>query len=123
MGVYGNFISNFPELYETMYISENGEDYQSLRAIYIPQSGLSLIRNKGGIDLNGLDVLYVPIKYCNKIKVGMYFKRNKKSAVQKVVNDVEYWKSGDYHVFLIEKVSGHNPEMKGIVDIRTPIYS
>lgn len=122
-GVYGDFISNFPELYETMIVWEEGKERQKIRAVFIPEKGLSLARLKEGIDVTGLNAIYVPVKECSKIKIGMFFKRNEKDAVQKIINDLEYYRSGDFHVFLIEKVTGVNPEQNGILNIAKPIYS
>lgn len=120
-GVYGDFINNFPELFETMMVWEEYKKPRKIRGVYIPQSGISMLRLKGGMDITGVDAIYVSKKY--NIKLGMFFKRSNGSDVQKIINIVEYEKPGGFQVFLIERVTGVNPEQTTDLRTKKPLYT
>lgn len=123
MGVYGSFITNFPELFERMEVWEENKEHIKIKGIYIPENGMSLMRLKGGIDLTGLDALYVLLNESKKIKLGMFFQRKEKNAVFRIVKEVEYQRAGDYKVYLIEKVSGENDLQRGLLNIASPLFT
>lgn len=115
MGVYGGFVTCFPELYETMSAwAGDGKPYK-FRGLYIPENGVQLSRLKDSIDIAGYDALYIEEKHSPYLKVGMFFKRGDATAVMKIAQDVGYNVAGDFHVYLVQKVTGVNPEQTAIL--------
>ena len=117
MGVYGNFLTPFPELKErlTVWTLDDRSDERTIIGIYMTTGGGGIKRKKytsgnTSLDIQDSDELYVSHKYDDKIKVGDYFLRGKDSRIYRVINEKPYDMAAGYHWFDVERVTGATPD-------------
>lgn len=120
MGVYGNFLSAFPELLQSISIwsRDDKSDEHTIAGIFIPTKGGKLKRyvfsNKAGysdynstaIDRTDDDQLFVGIAFRDKVHIGDYFADPEDGSLHRLVGEVSYMHSGGFVVFTTERVTG-----------------
>lgn len=116
-GVYGDFIENFPELYELhdVWTKEDRSDVRRITAVYMPDKGDGIKRKKytsgnTALDLQNVDVIYVRAIFRDKIAVGDYIQKVGDPYFMRVVNDIPYVKAAGYMLFAVERVTGATPD-------------
>ena len=117
MGVYGNFLTPFPELKERIVVwtKEDRSDERTIIAIYMTTGGGGIKRKKytsgnTALDIQDSDDLYVSTKYDGQIKVGDYFKRPRSAYIYRVVNRKPYDMAAGYQWYDVERVTGATPD-------------
>lgn len=110
--VYGDFLSCFPELNEsiTVWTNPDKSDSRAIPAIYIPIGGSNIKRRKltsgnTALDIVDDDQLFIHTSYSNQISTGDYFCRSDK-IIWRVVGKLNYSLPADFLVLKIEKVTG-----------------
>lgn len=117
MGVYGNFLTHFPELKEriTVWTKDDHSDEHVIVAIYMTTGGGGIKRKKytsgnTALDIQDTDDLYVSYRYNSGIKVGDYFKRPRSEYIYRVVNRKPYDTAAGYQWYDVERVTGATPD-------------
>lgn len=117
MGVYGNFLTVFPELKERINVwsADDHSDERTVVAIYITSQGSRIKRRKytsgnTSLDTKGEDTLFVSGKYQEQIHEGDYFKRQKCAYTYRVVQKAPYDLAAGYQVYTVERVTGATPD-------------
>ena len=117
MGKYGDFITCFQELMETIEVWAKADksDLHRIRAVYIPSGGDSIKRRKytsgnTGLDIVGDDLLQVHFIYKGKINVGDYFRRENDPEMWRATGLLDYTKPADFLQFTVERVTGATSE-------------
>lgn len=112
-GVYGSFIENFPELFETFTIwySDDKSDAITVRAVYMPNKGNGIKRRKytsgnTALDITEDDHFYISRKYDSQVKIGAYVQKLNDNIIMRLTKVVPYDKAAGYRVYLIERVNG-----------------
>lgn len=112
-GVYGGFITCFPELFETLtfWSDAEGLNTRSVRGIYSPSHGLGATRlrlaRKGfSNDIEGEDKVLLSYKYKDAFKIGDFFSREKSKRVYRVTGETEYRKGADFIELVVQPVAG-----------------
>lgn len=120
MGVYGNLLSAFPELYRkiTIWTAPDKSDARDIVGVYLPTRGDKLKRfnfsNKSGasdynstaIDYSDDDQLFVGQSYRKMVHVGDYFYDPDENDIHRIMGEVDYNHPGGFMVFTTERVTG-----------------
>ena len=127
-GVYGSFVECFPEITKTYTMWTVPEETWTVRAMYIPSKGESIVRKKltagnTALDIADDDLIFVKEKFAKLIHEGDYFQRNGDSIMQRVVKDLGYDLSGGYHIFTVQRVGGSRPDQTGSLDVKAGTYA
>lgn len=117
MGVYGNFLTVFPELKERIVVwsKDDHSDERTVVAIYITSQGSRIKRRKytsgnTSLDIEDEDTLYVSSKYQEQVHEGDYFKRRKSAYTYRIVQKAPYDLAAGYQVYTVERVTGATPD-------------
>ena len=104
-GVYGSFIENFPELYESFIVwtKEDKSDVRTVRGIYMPSNGDTIKRRKytsgnTALDIKEVDEFYISRKYDNYVKTGDYIQKVKDNIIRRLTGMVPYDKAAGYRI-------------------------
>lgn len=122
MGVYGNLLSAFPELYRRLEVwtQRDRSDVRIITGIYIPTSGNKLKRfiftNRRGlsdygssaIDYSDNDRLFIPSIFRDKIHIGDYVHDPDEMEEHRIMGEIDYTHAGGYIIFDTERVTGAN---------------
>ena len=111
-GVYGSFIENFPELYESFIVwtKEDKSDVRTVRGIYMPSNGDTIKRRKytsgnTALDIKEVDEFYISRKYDNYVKTGDYIQKVKDNIIRRLTGMVPYDKAAGYRIYVVERVT------------------
>lgn len=124
MGIYGNFLSAFPELSRKVHVWTNKDksDIRTIVAVYMPTKGNKLKRwqfskaqglgRAGGsaIDYSDDDIMYVSAKYTGLISVGDYIDDPDGKTIHRVMGERDFAHSGGFKVFSTERLTGATAE-------------
>lgn len=124
MGVYGNFLSAFPELYRRIEVwtKEDKSDVRTITGVYLPTKGDKLKRwqfsnrsgmsdyNSTAIDYSDDDQLYVAYTFRNMVHVGDYFYDPDENDMHRIMGEVDYSHPAGYLIFSTERVTGASTE-------------
>lgn len=129
-GVYGTFIENFPELFDTFNIWYEGEEdiKYTVRAIYMPDKGDGIKRRKytsgnTGLDIIEDDVFYISHKFNNTTKIGAYVQKLNDNIIMRLTKVVRYDKAAGYYVYTIEKVTGTTLDKDKKLDVKEATFA
>jgi len=113
MGVYGNLLTAFPELYRRIpvWTKEDKSDIRDIVGIYLPSKGGLLKRwkysNRGSAsDYRNDDQLFVSIKFKDSVHIGDYFYDPDDGELCRIMGDLNYRHPGGFVVYTTEKVTG-----------------
>lgn len=120
MGVYGNFLSAFPELYRTIEIwtKPDKSDIREIAGVYLPTKGDKLKRfnfaNKAGmsdynataIDYIDDDQLFISQTFRDKVVIGDYFYDPDEHDIHRIIGEIDFMHAGSFKVFTTERVTG-----------------
>ena len=107
-GVYGDFLTAFPELFRTIEF----RDGRKIRGILVDTTNANIFRQKTGnkstsvLDMNNYSKLYIPTKTAKTIKESDRFVHPEEGYEMTIVGRVPYNQPAGYSVFLAERVSG-----------------
>lgn len=125
MGVYGSFLSSFPELFERFKVmSREGVNY-TIRGIYIPSRGDGIDRKTESFvnwvgDISSNDNLFVSRRFIDKIDIGTYVYH--KNDTFKVVKKQDFDRIGSFTIFELQRVQGATLEQDESVNINQGVY-
>lgn len=128
--VYGEFLTVFPELLETVQVftEEDKSDIRAIRAIYIPHGGDGIKRRKYTSGNTALDIveddnLYVPVKYVDKISIADYILLETVSYPMRVTKKMDYIRQAGYIVYKIERITGATSDQDAVLPIKEPTFA
>lgn len=126
MGVYGSFLSAFPELLERIEIMTRTGERHTIKGAYIPSYGDEIDRKKETSanwvgDTSSDDSLFVSNRYADLIDIGTYVYRAKDTY--KVVKKQDFNRTGSFIVFSVQRVQGATLEQNAPLTINTGVYS
>ncbi len=124
MGVYGNFLSAFPELTRKIQVwtKQDKSDIRTIAGVYLPTKGDKLKRwqyskaqglgRAGGsaIDYSDDDILYVDSRWCDRIAVGDYLGDPDGKDIHRVMGERDFAHAGGFKVFATERLTGATVE-------------
>lgn len=128
-GVYGDFMENFPELYDTFeYWYNPGDKHETCRAIYMPDQGDGIKRRKytsgnTALDLKESDEFYINHIYDGKVKVGAFIRQLGDNIIMRLTHEVPYSKAAGYHIYTIERVTGANEEQQQELPVKEAYFA
>lgn len=130
MGVYGNLLSHFPELYRRIQVwtSPDKSDLRTITGVYLPTKGDKLKRwkfsNRGSaIDYSDDDQLFVHTRYRDQIKEGDYFYDPDDNHICRVMGDQNFSHPGGFIVFNVERVTGANHDQQGTLEVKEATFA
>lgn len=114
MGVYGNFLSAFPELVRTISVFTNPDksDMRKVRAIFMPTRGDRLDRQKytsrgKAIQYFEDDCLYVPVQQKDKVHIGdCFYSPDEPDVLHKLVGKADWLFEGGFVRYTTERITG-----------------
>lgn len=113
MGVYGNLLTAFPELYRRIEVwtSPDKSDIRTITGVYLPTKGDKLKRwkfsNRGSAtDYSDDDQLFVSQTFRDKVHVGDYFYDPDEHDLHRVMGEQDFNHPGGFIVFSTEHVTG-----------------
>lgn len=113
MGVYGNLLSHFPELYRRIdvWTQADKRDKRTVSGVYLPTKGDKLKRwkfsNRGSaVDYSDDDELYIPVKFRHKVHIGDYFYDPDAHDIHRIMGQRDFNHPGGFMVFSTERVTG-----------------
>ena len=136
MGVYGNFLSAFPELYREIQVWTKWDksDIRSITGVYLPTKGDRLKRmnfsNKAGfsdysstaVDYIDDDELFVSQTFKDKVAIGDYFYDPDEHDIHRIVAEVDYTHPGSFKVFTTERVTGATVDQTEKLVVKEPTF-
>ena len=126
--VYGDFLSCFPELNESIEVwTEDTDDIRNITAVFIPSGGSDIKRRKytsgnTSLDITDEDLLYVHVSYLPQISTGDYFRRTDK-IIWRVVGKLDYAVPADYNVLRVAKVTGATQEQRDPLPVKEGYFA
>jgi hypothetical protein len=127
MGVYGSFISSFPELYTTLSVwtAADKSDIRTVRCVHIPVTGSMITRKKYSStswagEISDRDELFIPTRYQAVFKEGDYVEWN--NDTYRVIKALPYVKAADYAIYTIERVMGATAQQNAALPIKEPVF-
>lgn len=125
MGVYGSFLTAFPELSERLDVMTKDGVKGVIKGVYIPSRGDGIDRKNDGKhswvgDIMADDNLFVSRRYLDKIDIGTYVYR--KNDTFKVIKKQDFDKSGSFTVFELQRVQGATLEQDAPLNIKAGKY-
>lgn len=130
MGVYGNFLSAFPELMETVQVwtKPDKSDIRLIRCMFVDDKMRGLARRKytsgnTAHDIERDDTMYVPAKWAKKINEGDYFHRTGSMYTERCMKGEEYLKQAGYKMFMTEVVTGATPDKDQPLPVKEPYFA
>lgn len=129
-GVYGSFIENFPELYESFIVwtKEDKSDVRTVRGIYMPSDGDIIKRRKytsgnTALDIKEVDEFYISRKYDNYVKTGDYIQKVKDNIIRRLTGMVPYDKAAGYRIYVVERVTGTTTDKNEELSIKEATFA
>ena len=129
-GVYGSFIENFPELYESFiaWTKEDKSDVRTVRGIYMPSDGDIIKRRKytsgnTALDIKEVDEFYISRKYDNYVKTGDYIQKVKDNIIRRLTGVVPYDKAAGYRIYVVERVTGTTTDKNEELNIKEATFA
>lgn len=129
-GVYGSFIENFPELYESFIVwtKEDKSDVRTVRGIYMPSDGDTIKRRKytsgnTALDIKEVDEFYISRKYDNYVKTGDYIQKVKDNIIRRLTGMVPYDKAAGYRIYVVERVTGTTTDKNEELSIKEATFA
>lgn len=129
-GVYGSFIENFPELYESFIVwtKEDKSDVRIVRGIYMPSDGDTIKRRKytsgnTALDIKEVDEFYISRKYDNYVKTGDYIQKVKDNIIRRLTGMVPYDKAAGYRIYVVERVTGTTTDKNEELNIKEATFA
>lgn len=129
-GVYGSFIENFPELYESFIVwtKEDKSDVRTVRGIYMPSDGDIIKRRKytsgnTALDIKEVDEFYISRKYDNYVKTGDYIQKVKDNIIRRLTGMVPYGKAAGYRIYVVERVTGTTTDKNEELSIKEATFA
>lgn len=129
-GVYGSFIENFPELYESFIVwtKEDKSDVRTVRGIYMPSNGDTIKRRKytsgnTALDIKEVDEFYISRKYDNYVKTGDYIQKVKDNIIRRLTGMVPYDKAAGYRIYVVERVTGTTTDKNEELSIKEATFA
>ena len=128
-GVYGDFMENFPELYDTFeYWYQQGEGHKTCRALYMPNKGDGMKRRKytsgnTAIDITEQDEFYINHKYDDEVKVGAFVQKVGDNIIMRLTHNLPYDKAAGYRVYTIERVTGTNENQQQELPVKEAYFA
>lgn len=130
MGVYGNFLSAFPELMETVQVwtKQDKSDIRLIRCMFVDDKMRGLARRKytsgnTAHDIEDDDTMYVSVKYKDKIHVGDYFHRTGSPYTERVMRGEDYIKQAGYKMYMTERVTGATADKDQSLPVKEPYFA
>lgn len=129
-GVYGSFIENFPELYESFIVwtKEDKSDVRTVRGVYMPSNGDTIKRRKytsgnTALDIKEVDEFYISRKYDNYVKTGDYIQKVKDNIIRRLTGVVPYDKAAGYRIYVVERVTGTTTDKNEELNIKEATFA
>lgn len=129
-GVYGSFIENFPELYESFIVwtKEDKSDVRIVRGIYMSSDGDTIKRRKytsgnTALDIKEVDEFYISRKYDNYVKTGDYIQKVKDNIIRRLTGMVPYDKAAGYRIYVVERVTGTTTDKNEELNIKEATFA
>lgn len=136
MGVYGNFLSAFPELLRTIHVwtKDDKSDTRSIAGVFLPTKGGKLKRytfsNKAGfsdynstaIDYTDDDQLIVGRTFKDKVRIGDFFDDPDDMSIHRITGEVDYMHSGSFIVFITERVNGATSQHTEMLQVKEAAF-
>lgn len=130
MGVYGNFLTVFPELMQTITVwtLKDHSDERKVRCIYADTLPDGIRRKKFTSQNTAQDLfedaqIYVDTRYAKWIGVGDYFRNPNQDYMMRVVAQREYNYAAGYIVFNVERVGGTTPDQTGELKVKEAYFA
>lgn len=123
-GAYGNFLTAFPELFDTITF----RDGRRFRGILVDNRNADIFRQKVGnkstsvLDLNNLSYLYVSTDTANKIKEGERFVHPEHGYEMSVTGRISHSKAAGYTILKTERVSGADSTQVEELKVKEPLF-
>lgn len=129
-GVYGTFIEDFQELYESFIVGDNDrwENERKVRAILMPSKGSTIKRRKytsgnTGLDIKEVDEFYISRKYDSLVKIGDYVKKINDNIIMRLTGVLPYDKAAGYRIYAIEKVTGTTSDKDEELRVKEAVFA
>lgn len=113
MGVYGDLLTAFTELYREIpvWTQLDKSDMRIVVGVYIPTKGDKLKRWKFGnrgsaIDYADDDQLFLDEEECQRVHIGDYFYDPDEKDMHRIMGERDYQFTGGFRVFDTERVTG-----------------
>lgn len=130
MGVYGNFMTAFPELMRrlTVWSKKDESDSRIIRGILLDDTADGIRRKKftsgnTAMDMYDDAILYTDIKYRDKIQVGDYLRHPDQHYMMRVCHEREYNFAAGYEAWDVERVGGSTPEQTEELSVREAYFA
>lgn len=130
MGVYGNFLTAFPELMETVQVwtKPDKSDIRLIRCMFVDDKMRGLARRKytsgnTAHDIEDDDTMYVSAKYVGKIGVGDYFHRTGSPYTERVIRGEDYKKQAGYRMYMTERVTGATADKDQALPVKEAYFA
>ena len=123
-GVYGNFLTVFPELFDTISF----RDGRRFRGIVVDTRNANIFRQKIGnkntntLDLDNLSYMYMNTDTARKLQEGDRFVHPEYGYEMSIVGRVPHNKAAGYTIFRIERVSGADSTQTERLDVKEPLF-
>lgn len=129
-GVYGDFVENFPELYESFSVwKDDRNQAKDIRAIYMPDEGGDISRRKytsgnTGLDITDSDLLYVPQVFADSVGIGYYITwKDDPNTIMRLTHVINYKKAAGYAIYEIQRVTGANENKTEGLDVKEAVFA
>lgn len=130
MGVYGNLLTHFPELYRRIEVWTNPDkaDKRTVVGVYLPSKGDKLKRWKfssrgTAIDISSDDVLFVLSRYRDKVREGDYFYEPDQQRIMRVMGEQDFSHPGGFIVFTVERVTGATVDQQDRLEVKEAYFA
>lgn len=130
MGVYGNFLTAFPELHRSIKVwtKVDHSDERTIRAIFLDDKADGIRRKKFTSGNSALDMyddaeLYVSKKWSDSITVGDFLEHPEKKYMMRVVHEKEFNFAAGYTLFGIERVGGSTPDQTAPLEVKEAYFA
>ena len=123
-GAYGNFLTSFPELFDTIEF----RDGRRFRGILVDNRNAGIFRQKVGnkstsvLDLDNTSYLYVNTDTARKIKYGDRFVHPEYGYEMAVDDRVSHSKAAGYTILKVERVSGADSTQTEKLEVKGPVF-
>lgn len=123
-GVYGNFLTAFPELFDTIKF----RDGKTIRGILVDNKNANIFRQKVGnkstnvLDLDNLSYVYVNTDTARKIKEGDRFIHPEYGYEMNVTGRVSHSKAAGYTILKVERVTGADSTQTEELKVKEPLF-
>lgn len=124
MGVYGDFLTVFPELFSTIEF----RDGKKRRMIYVDTRNADVFRQKMGnkstsaLDMGNHSYLYAPVRVAREVKEGDRFVHPEFGYEMSIVGRVSHAKAAGYDILKVERVTGADSTQTDKLVVKEPRF-